>query len=177
MRFNKFLILLSVFSFLFLAACGGSEPPNKSANANSINTVNGNIAQTNANNPVAATTPTPAQTTNNAETISPVVAAWYQALKTKNDVALRKIYSKDTLESLEKDMKAEGKTSLVEFITETEPVPPQPYEARNEQIQGDVAVAEIRGGSFPNGIRIQFVKENGEWKMTTINPDFVKPKQ
>ncbi len=174
MRFNKFLILLSVFSFLFLAACGGSETPNKATNVNSVNTTNTNSAQTNADNPIAVQTATPAQTTNNAETIRPVVMAYYEALKTKNDEALKKVYSRETLMSLEKDAAAEGKKSLVEFITELEPVPAQPFEVRNEQINGDVAIAEMRGGAYPNGIKIKFVKENGEWKMTNESPEFQK---
>jgi hypothetical protein len=76
--------------------------------------------------------------------------------------------------SLEKDAASEGKKSMVEFITELEPVPAQPFEVRNEQINGDVAVAEMRGGAYPNGIKIKFVKENGEWKMTNESPEFQK---
>ena len=64
--------------------------------------------------------------------------AYYEALKTKNDAALKKVYSKETLMSLEKDAAEEGKKSLVEFITELEPVPAQPFEVRNEQVNGDI---------------------------------------
>ncbi len=178
MRFNKFLSLFSVFIFLFLSACGGAnQTSDKAVNTNAVNTTNVNNvnpANTNSDNPIATTTATPAQTTNNADTIKPVVSAYYEALKTKNDAALRKIYSQGTLKSLEADMKDEGKKSLVEFITELEPVPAQPFEVRNEQINGDVAVAEMRGGAYPNGIKIKFIKENGEWKMTNESPEFQK---
>ncbi len=177
MRFNKFLILPTAFSFLFLTACGGgtTETPKNAANTNVIVPVNSNASTApNSNSAIATTTATPATTTNNAETIKPVVMAYYEALKTKNDAALKKVYSKKTLASLEKDATEEGKKSLVEFLTELEPVPAQPFEVRNEQINGDVAVAEIRGGSYPNGIKIKFVKENGEWKMTNESPDFQK---
>lgn len=173
MRFNKFLILLT--SFLFLTACGGgNEAPNKPANTNTLSTVNTNPAQTNADNPIATTTATPTQTMNNAETVKPVVMAYYEALKTKNDAALRKVYSKETLASLEKDAASEGKKSLVEFITEIEPVPDKPFEVRNETVQGDTAIAEILSSSYPNGIKIKFVKEGGEWKMTNESPEFPK---
>lgn len=100
--------------------------------------------------------------------------AYYEALKTKNEEALRKVYSKQTLASLETDAKEEGKKSLVEFLTDIEPVPAQPFEVRNEQITGDIAIAEIRGGAYPNGIKVKFVKENGEWKMTNESPEFQK---
>lgn len=177
MRLNKFLILLTAFTFLFLTACGGgvTETPKNTANANVIIPVNSNASTApNSNSPIATTTATPAQTTNNAETVKSVVMAYYEALKTKNDAALKKIYSKETLMSLQKDAAEEGKKSLVEFITELEPVPAQPFEVRNEQVNGDVAVAEIRGGSYPNGIKIKFVKEDGEWKMTNESPEFQK---
>lgn len=175
MTFNKFLILLTVSTFLFLTACGGGNPtPNSAANTTVPNTANATNAAPNSNSPIATTTATQPPTTNDASTVKPVVMAYYEALKTKNDAALKKIYSKQTLMSLEKDAQEEGKQSLVEFITELEPVPAQPFEVRNETINGDVAIAEIRGGSYPNGIKIKFVKENGEWKMTNESPEFQK---
>ena len=103
--------------------------------------------------------------------------AYYEALKKKDDAALRKVYSRETLKSLEADMKSEGAKSLVEFITELEPAPEQPFQVRNEQIQGDTAIAEIRGGAYPNGIKIKFVRENGEWKITNESPDIQAVKQ
>ena len=162
----RFFILL--FLMVFLIGCGTSENPTTAINTNS----SGGAANS------LNTTKTPeAATINNAPTLTPVVQAYYSALKTKNDPALKKIYSQETLESLEADMKAEKKTSLSAFITEIEPVPDQPFEVRNEQIQGDSAVAEMRGGSYPNGIKIKFVRENGEWKMTNESPEIQSVKQ
>ncbi len=100
------------------------------------------------------------------------MTAYYEALKKKDDAALRKVFSRDTLKSYEADMKEEKETSLAKFITDLEPVPDKPFEARNEDIVGDSIIAEMRGGSYPNGIKIKFVKEDGAWKMTTENPDF-----
>ena len=42
---------------------------------------------------------------------------------------------------------------------------------RNEQIEGNTGVAEVRTEGMPNGARIKFVKENGEWKVTNESPD------
>lgn len=173
MRFYKILILLTIFTF-FTACGGGEETPKNSANTNTINSTNVNSANSNADNPIATTTATPAQTTNNAETVKPVVMAYYEALKTKNDAALKKVYSRETLMSLEKDAASEGKTSLVDFITELEPVPAKPFEVRNESVIGDIAIAEILSPQYPNGIKIKFIKENGEWKMTNESPEFQK---
>jgi len=168
----RFFILL--FLTVFLISCGTSENSNTAANTkpSAANSVTSNIL-----NPLDTTKAPEAATTNNAPTLAPVVQAYYAALKMKNDVALKKIYSQETLKSLEADMKSEKKTSLSAFITELEPVPERPFEVRNEQIQGDTAIAEMRGGSYPNGIKIKFVRENGEWKMTNESPEIQSVKQ
>ena len=168
----KNFILL--FFAVFLIGCGTSETPKNIANTNQSN-VNAPVA--NAGNPLNTIRTPEAATTNNAPTLAPVVQNYYEALKKKDDAALRKIYSQATLKTLEADMKDEKKTSLAEFITELEPVPDQPFTVRNEQINGDTATAEMRGGSYPNGITIKFVKENGEWKMTNESPEIQSVKQ
>jgi len=169
MRFFIFLFLI-----VFLIGCSTSENPNTAINTKPSTA---NSATSNADNPLNTTKTPEAATTNNAPTLTPVVQAYYAALKTENDAALKKIYSQGTLKSLEADMKAEKKTSLSAFITELEPVPDRPFEVRNEQIQGDTAFAEMRGGSYPNGIKIKFVRENGEWKMTNESPEIQSVKQ
>lgn len=174
MRFQ--IIFFTTIFTLFLGGCSSSETTNSSANTNAGNKT-ANVTSGSANNPLATSKASEAPTTNNAPTLSPVIQAYYEALKTKDDAALRKVYSRETLKSLEADMKDEKKTSLVEYITETEPVPDKPFETRNEQIQSDSAVAEIRGGNYPNGIKIKFIKENGEWKITDESPEFESVKQ
>lgn len=176
MRFQISIITTVLLFTILFAGCGGSETPSNTGNTtNSNTTANANIAK-NINNPLATNKAPEEATTNQAETVKPIVMAYYQALKTKNDAALRKVYSQGTIKSLESDMKDEGAKSLVEFITELEPAPDQPFEVRNEQVQGDTAIAEIKGGAYPNGIKIKFIKENGEWKITNESPDFDKIK-
>ena len=173
----RFFILL--FSATFFIGCGGAELVGNTTGANvtganvtGANVENTTITASNADNPLGTTKLPEAATTNNAPTVAPVVAAYYAALKKKDDAALRKVLSQATLKSLEADMKEEKEVSLAKFITDLEPAPDQPFEARNEMIAGDAIVAEMRGGSYPNGIKIKFVKENGEWKMTQETPDF-----
>lgn len=168
----RFYTLL--FFTIFLIGCGNSETPVNTTNTKTINT---NAATANADNPLNTTRAPEIATTNNAPTLAPVVQNYYAALQKKDDAALRKIYSRETLKSLEADMKSENKTSLVEFITELEPVPDKPFETRNEQIQGDTAIAEMRGGSYPNGIKIKFVRENGEWRLTNESPEIQSVRQ
>ncbi len=168
----RFYILL--FFTIFLIGCSNTET---SVNITNTKPINANTATANADNPLNTTRMPEAATTNNAPTLAPVVQNYYAALQKKDDAALRKVYSQETLKSLEADMKSENKTSLVEFITELEPVPDKPFETRNEQIQGDTAIAEMRGGSYPNGIKIKFVRENGEWKMTNESPEIQSVRQ
>jgi len=168
-------IYILLFFTIFIIGCGGSEMPTNTANTGKPANATAPIA--NADNPLNTTKTPEAATTNNAPTLAPIVQSYYEALKKKDDAALRKVYSQATLKTLEEDMKSEKKKSLVEFITELEPVPDTPFTVRNEQIQGDTATAEMRGGSYPNGIKIKFVKENGEWKMTNESPDIQSVKQ
>lgn len=177
MSFQKYIVLSGIFITLAFSGC--SSAPENSTNVSNAaaNTANSGAARANADNPFNTTKKAEEATTNRAETVAPVVAAYYEALKKKDDAALKKVYSRETLQSLEADMKAEGAKSLSTFITELEPVPDQPFEIRNEQVQGDTAIAELRGGAYPNGIKIKFVKENGEWKMTNESPEFNAVKQ
>lgn len=170
MTFNKTLILTIVL-LTFLAGCATTEEPKPAATANKPANAANTVAETNAP-PAFNTTKAPeAPTTNNAPTLTPVVTAYYEALKKKDEAALRKVFSQKTLKTMEADMKTDEIPTLVEFIYTTETVPDRPFEVRNEQIQGDTAVALIRGGSYPNGISRIFVRENGEWKMTNDTPE------
>ena len=72
-------------------------------------------------------------------------------------------------------MKDDNKTSLIEFISEMEPIKDvSKCSVRNEKIEGNVGIAEIRNENVPNGFEIKFVKENGEWKITTESPEYQK---
>ena len=73
-------------------------------------------------------------------------------------------------------MKDEKTKSLIKFL-EDDKVSGTPCEVTNEVITGDSAVANIISNKYPNGIKIVFVKENGEWKITNRSPslDAAKP--
>lgn len=155
------IILFTVFSTsLLVIGCGGPAPANNAA-AN-------NAAAGNSNNILQTTTPTPEATTNNAPTLTPIYKAYCDAMNRKDEAALRRIYSSDTIKHFENQMKDQGIKSLMKFLEDdrSEKI----CEVRNEQITGDSAVAEIRTDWAPNGIKIVFVKENGEWKVTNRSP-------
>src|SRR5262245_47222811 len=93
---NLFLIV-SILGFAI--GCGGTGPANN-APAN-----NAAAPPANSNNVLQTTTPTPESTTNNAPTLTPVYKAYCAAVVKKDDAAIRKYYSADTLKSFEEQMK------------------------------------------------------------------------
>jgi hypothetical protein len=171
-----------VFASIFFGAIFSCIGLSVFINENSLNysaqnnvSVNANVSapRNNANNSFNMTKTPVAPKTNDAPTITPVVRAFYDALKKKDDAALRKVLTQASIKSLEEDMKAEGAKSLVEYVAESE-ILYKPVEVRNEKIEGDRATAEIKGGAYVNWTKITFVKENGEWKFTNKFED-VKP--
>ena len=151
-----------------ISACGGGATPTNSSN--------GNAAANNSNDPTATTKPANEATTNNAPTLTPVFKGYCEAWGKNDEAALRKSYSSDTIKYFETQMKAEKEKSLIKFL-EDDKVSGTPCEVTNEEITGDSAVAKIISNKYPNGIKIVFVKENGEWKMTNKSPalDSMKP--
>lgn len=163
---SQFLILSVVLSSVLLSACGGTATVTNNAPA----------ANTNSNNPLETTKKTPDQIVNDAPTLTPVFKAYCNAWA-KNDVAaLRKLYSQNTLKEFDAGMKAEKIKSLLKFL-EMDRISGTPCVARNEQITGDTAVAELTADIYPKGFKMVLVKENGEWKLTTRGPDIDSVKQ
>lgn len=169
------LILLSIFILLTFAGCTGNTEtpentsnaaPNKSVNVNTNTVVSGD----NSSPMNTVRTPTP-ETLNPAETLTPVVRAYCEAVRKKDDAGLKKVLSAANYKRLETDAKTDGKTSVADFLSGIEDVGSKPCATRNEQISGNTAVAEMTTEAYPNGVRMNFIKENGEWKMTGESPD------
>ena len=160
-----FYIYIFVFSIVITACSGGVNTPNP--NAPKSNT---NVNTPNTNNPLAVATPTPKSTTNNAPTLMPVYKAYCAAAAKNDDAGIRKVYSTDSLKAFEIQMKKDGVKTLAEFLSDDQ-ASNELCDVRNEQINGDTAVAEVRTKGYPNGIEIVFARENGEWKITNRRPD------
>lgn len=181
-----FFIIISI-SAAFLSACSTPETPgtnNSTTNNKPVNVANNQSAPTNGNttngNGTAITAPTPkpvAPTTNNAPTFAPIVQAYYDALKKKDDAGVKKIMAAEFIKMTEADMKDEKKTSIAAYLAETDTIPDKPMEVRNEQIEGDKGVAEVKGGAYPNWTPFAFVKEGGAWKISNESPDIKNVKQ
>ncbi|MGH9819124.1 MAG: hypothetical protein ACRD43_03050 [Pyrinomonadaceae bacterium] len=108
---------------------------------------------------------------NEAPTLKPTVVAYYDALGKKDDAALKKVLSDELVKSLEADMKAEKKTGLAAYVAETDRIPENGIQVRNEKIAGDKGVAEVKGGSYINWTPLAFIREGGVWKLSNENPD------
>lgn len=163
MRTSAIIFLTIVVVASITTGCG--ETPAPTANTGTL--VN-RPAVSNVNNPLETKTPAPEQTTNNAPTLTPALRAYCDAMTKKDEAALRKVYSAETIRVFESQMKEDKIKTLTEFL-ESE-MPGKLCEVRNEQVTGDTAIAEIRTDPYPNGIKVIFVKENGEWKLTNKSP-------
>lgn len=172
MRFQILIFSTILIFTIILTGCPSSNP---TTNKNSTNTT-ANANKGAANNVFNTTTKEKEATTNDAPTLTPVVKAFCDAMTKKDEAALRKVYSQDTLKYYEQEMKAEKETSLVKYL-EADQVSNKLCEVRNEKIEGDTAVAEIRTEGAPNGFKKVFVKENGEWKLTHKSPEYDAVKQ
>jgi len=168
MRFQILIFCTVLIVTCFLTGCPSNEP---TTNTNLTNGQTNTATAPKTNSAMETTKATPEAVTNEAPTLKPVFKAYCDAMTKKDEAALRKVYSQATLKSLEADMKAENQKSLMKFL-ETEQVSNELCEVRNEKIEGDVGSAQVMTKGMPNGARLKFVKENGEWKLTTEIPDF-----
>jgi hypothetical protein len=93
--------------------------------------------------------------------------AYYEASKNKDVNAVKKTFSKSTLELFEKQAKEHNKTVEEMFKTgmEQKPVTGNLPEMRNEKINGDNATLEIKDETSGRWDSLPFVKEDGQWKI------------
>lgn len=163
MHISKIALFIIISAVLLaLAGCMGSAPtPNDNPNVNVARKTNSNAP----GNAFETKKQAEEDKSNDAQAIAPVVSAYYEALKKKDEAGLRKVYSQAAIKELEAGMKSDGKKSLTDYIESTEPAGEKPFEVRNEKLVGDTAIAEIKGGSYAIWVKWKFVKENGEWKL------------
>jgi len=152
---------------LLLTSCGGTDTASNSANSNVIANANVNSA----GHSQIGTKRNEEPTVNDAPTLGPVVQAYYAALEKKDDPAIRETLASEFVKTLEKDMKAEKKSNLAEYLAETDWQPGLKIEVRNEKTEGDKGTAEVRGGVYKNWTALAFVKENGKWKLSNESPE------
>ncbi len=148
-----------------ISACGTTTTPNVNSGSNgAANTTNSaptNVATANTDGirkPEAATT-------NNAPTLGPILLAYYDALRKKDDAAVRALLSADLLRKIDEDLKERNRKDLSGFLSEIEDLNSK-IEVRNEEIGGNKAFIEAKGGVYVNWSSIGFVNEGGKWKLS-----------
>lgn len=155
---NKALIAVIALTSFVVFGCGGASTPNA------------NTAKGNSNNPLETTKAKTDGPTNDAPTLSPVFKAYCDAWAKNDEAAMRKVYSSDTIADFEDQMKDAKEKSLLKFL-EDDRVSGTPCQTTNEDIKGDSATAFITSNIYPKGLKVVFVKQNGEWKLTNKVPD------
>jgi Putative lumazine-binding len=93
--------------------------------------------------------------------------AFYEASKKRDAVAVKKMFSKKTLELFEIQAKERNKTVEEMFKTgmEQKPMPDKMPATRNEKINGNDATLEIQDEKSGKWEPLNFVKEDGQWKI------------
>lgn len=162
------LMIFSIFT-MFLSGCATAETPvNKGNSKANTADANKNVSLSNTDdNPLATTKAPEAATSNNAPTLAPVVANYYAALQKKDEAGAKKSLSQSAISYWQAEMKSEKSTSLLAILEDNESPVEEQREVRNEKIEGDTAVAEMKGGSLGVWTAIKFIKENGEWKFAS----------
>lgn len=168
------LTIFSIFT-MFLSGCATTvETPGTNGNskANTAN-ANNNVTLSNTDNPLATTKATEAATNNNAPTLAPVVANYYAALQKKDEAGVKKSLSGAAIIYWQSEMKSEKSPSLLAILEDNESPVEEKREIRNEKTEGEIAVAEMKGGSLGVWTAVKFVKENGEWKFASPKDSLV----
>ena len=166
-----FCLILILFVAVFLSACGGgsSAPENNTANVSNA----ANAKSPAASPGVAASTQSPivAPTVNaSADSAAPcnVYAAYYAALLKKDEAALQKTLTRDSIRQLKAEAAADGDNTIVENLTAySAPSPKMP--ACGGAIQGDAAMLQTKDAETGVVTMLRAVKENGEWKLDLLS--------
>jgi ABC-type Fe3+-hydroxamate transport system substrate-binding protein len=162
MRF--FILLLTT---IFFVGCSSTDTSNTATNTKTANTNAANTAAiTNVDNPLATTKTPEVSTTNDAPTLAPIVQSYYAALGKKDEAGAKKFLSQSAQKYWEDEAKTEKKPLFAYLLESEDPVNAK-REVRNEKIEADSAVAELKGGSLGVWTKVKFVKENGEWKFAS----------
>jgi hypothetical protein len=152
---TKRLLILLASVLLVAAACS------KADNANSTNSANTSSANKTATTNTSSTTPS-----TNAPATSPIAAyqAFQEANRRKDYEAVKKSFSKASLEMITGEAKQKNQT-LDEYVKEQVDRAKSDEVVGNEQVTGDTATVEIKDKEGRSSIKLPMVAEDGTWKI------------
>jgi hypothetical protein len=151
-RTSRLLILLASVALL-ATACS--------------NTANTNSANSNAGaNKNSTTNTTSTSTSSSAPAQSPIAAyqAWQEANRSKNYEAVKKSFSKASLEMLTEEAKKNNQT-LDEYVKQQVDKAKSDEVVGNEKINGNTATVELKDKDGTSSITLPMVVEDGAWKI------------
>ena len=171
---------IAAFAAVALAAITLLVGCNKGAsNANSTNSNSTSNA-----GPTASPTTKPTGTTttgNGAGTPTEAFTTYYNAIKNNDAAAVKALFSKATLKALEDQAKATNKSDDDVFKegleSASKDIPATLPETRNEKINGDHATLEIKDDKKGTWDTINFIKEDGQWKLSFSGPEAASDEQ
>ncbi len=179
-----FIALVVAIATALSMSCSKGEIKSAAPASNENKTsVNANQAPANTKVPTAAdNTTSPAAA---PATPADAYKAAYQARKSKDVAALKRLFAKDILDffTMLGNLEEKDKKTLDQMLLELCEKPQAPTaEVRNEKITGDKATAQYldeKGG----WTTMDFVKEDGQWKLSigkmeeddNVGPSFKKP--
>ena len=99
---------------------------------------------------------------------SATAKAYYEASKSSDIKTMKSLMSKNTLDMLDKLAKAQNK-SVDDMLKASHAAmpPPATFDTRNEKIDGDNATLEVNQDGKGNWQTVNFVKEDGQWKLAS----------
>lgn len=131
--------------------------------------------------PTTATSPEAAAPTDGADTAGKVNAApkdaleaFVNAVKAKDETAIKAALSEKTNKMFELKTKMDGKGILDAFDAKEFEAFSKAPEVRNEKIEGDKASLETKDPTEDKWDEMKFVRENGSWKIAMLDSEYDK---
>ncbi len=155
------LFLITILA-IAIGACGGAATEQK-------NVDDKDAANTEKNVDDKTDEVKPAETGKVADTPTAAVENFVEGVKAKDETAMRNAISADTLKIFDLMAKEEKKTFYEIMTTEDEESMKKMPEIRNEKIEGDKATAELKEPDKDQWTNVNFVKENGSWKLSLFS--------
>ena len=160
----KFLNLLFIALLaITIGACGTATETKKDGTKDATSTEKKDDAK--------AKDKKPAETGKIAKTPKEAVENLIEGIKAKDEAAIKAALSSQTLKFFEESAKVEKKTIYELLTADGEEEMKIMPDMRNEKIVGDKATAEIKEPDQENWDTINFVKENGSWKIAIVSKE------
>ncbi len=152
---------------MLLAGC--SKGTSDNTNTNTGNTASASPTAT-TTQPSATATPV---ISDSGQSPTDALIAYIDAIKRKDAVAVKNLFSKSTLNGME-EAAAKKKTTVEAIIKEgleeiSKDVPDETPKTRNEKIEGDKATLEFRDEKKDKWELVRLVREDGQWKLAFNN--------